>query len=90
MLYIKICTELRFAFYPNFNSRMPTIICLDVSLSMKRQYADVSLLEHAVSACTTFLKNLHNIVPNEYIQIITFSSTATVLVRIGRNMLHFV
>ena len=64
---------------------MPTLICIDVSLSMERKAAEDTLLGHSLASLKTFFTNLQNVVPNEFIEIITFSHTATVLVEFTKN-----
>lgn len=64
---------------------MPTLICLDVSLSMEQTFAEDSLLSHSVSSLKTLLTNLQGVVPNEFIEIITFSHTATVIIEFTKS-----
>ena len=64
---------------------MPTLICIDVSLSMEQTFAEDTLLSHSLTSLKTFLSNLQTVVPNEFIEIITFSNTASVLVEYTKN-----
>ena len=64
---------------------MPTLISIDVSLSMEKQVAEESLLSHALSSLKTFLGNLQSVVPNEFIEIITFSHTASIVSEFARS-----
>ncbi|XP_063687737.1 integrator complex subunit 14-like [Bolinopsis microptera] len=64
---------------------MPTIICIDVSLSMEQKAAEESLLDHSLSSLKSFFSNLQTVVPNEFIEIITFSHTPSILVEFTKN-----
>jgi len=59
---------------------MPTLICVDVSLSMQRKVEGETLLNLTLSSLKTFMRNIHNQLPHEYISLVEFSDIPTLLV----------